>query len=141
MIVTFLIEGEPTGKGRHRTTKTGHNHTPVRTAIYENWVKSIYINRVGDKLLNGPIKATIEAYYGIPKSKSRKAKELMMLQVTRPIKKPDVDNIAKVILDSLNGVAYRDDAQVVELQVKKYYAELGFVKVTLEELEGEDENT
>ncbi len=141
MIVTFLIEGEPTGKGRHRTTKKGNIHTPVKTTLYENWVKSVYINRVGEKLLNGPIKATIEAYYGIPKSKSKKAKELMMLHVTRPMKKPDVDNIAKVILDSLNGIAYRDDAQIVELQVNKYYAELGFVKVTLEELEGEDENT
>lgn len=137
MIVTFLVEGEPQGKGRHRTTKKGINFTPERTAMYENWVKSVYINRVGDKLLYGPIRATIEAYYGIPKSKSKKAKELMSNQVTRPTKKPDADNIAKAILDSLNGIAYKDDSQVVELIVIKYYAENGFVKVTLEELEGD----
>ena len=137
MIVTFLVEGEPQGKGRHRTTKTGINFTPERTAMYENWVKSVYINRAGDKLLYGPIRATIEAYYGIPKSKSKKAKELMSNQVIRPTKKPDADNIAKAILDSLNGIAYKDDSQVVELIVIKYYAENGFVKVTLEELEGD----
>lgn len=137
MIVTFLIEGEPQGKGRHRTTKKGINFTPERTAMYENWVKSVYINRVGDKLLYGSIRATIEAYYGIPKSKSKKAKELMSNQVTRPTKKPDADNIAKAILDSLNGIAYKDDSQVVELIVIKYYAENGFVKVTLEEFEGD----
>ena len=62
----------------------------------------------------------------------------MLRQLERPTKKPDVDNIAKAILDSLNGIAYRDDSQIVELNMKKLYADLGFVKVTLEELEGEE---
>lgn len=138
MIVTFLIEGEPQGKGRHRTTNSGINFTPGRTAVYENWVKSVYINRVGEKLLYGPIRATIEVYYGVPKSKSKRAKERMLQQLERPTKKPDVDNVAKAILDSLNGIAYKDDSQIVELNMKKLYADMGFVKVTLEELEGEE---
>ena len=132
MIVTFLIEGEPQGKGRHRTTKAGINYTPGKTAMYENWVKSVYINRVGEKLLYGPIKATIEAYYTIPKSKSKRVRERMLRQLEMPTKKPDVDNIAKAILDSLNGIAYRDDSQIVELNMKKLYADMGFVKVTAE---------
>ena len=138
MIVTFLIGGEPQGKGRHRTTKAGINYTPGKTAMYENWVKSVYINRVGEKLLYGPIRATIEAYYTIPKSKSKRVRERMLRQLERPTKKPDVDNIAKAILDSLNGIAYRDDSQIVELNMKKLYVDMGFVKVTLEELEGEE---
>ena len=36
-----------------------------------------------------------------------------------PAKKPDIDNIVKAVLDALNEVAYRDDTQVVELQVRK----------------------
>ena len=55
--------------------------------------------------------------------------------IIRPVKKPDVDNIAKAVFDSLNGIAYKDDAQVVELSMSKYYAENGFVKVMLEEME------
>ena len=49
----------------------------------------------------------------------------------RPTKKPDCDNIAKVILDALNGIAYHDDSQVVELVVHKHYAETTRVNVTL----------
>ena len=135
MIITFIIEGEPQGKGRHRTTKTGHTYTPQKTLLYENWIKTCYLSRVGEKMLHGPIKASIEAYYTIPKSKSKNVKAQMEKGIIRPVKKPDVDNIAKAVFDSLNGIAYKDDAQVVELSMSKYYAENGFVKVMLEEME------
>lgn len=137
MIVTFLIEGEPQGKGRHRTTKSGHTYTPQKTVLYENWIKTCYLSRVGEKLLQGPIKATIEAYYTIPKSKSKNIKEQMLKGIVRPQKKPDADNVAKAICDSLNSIAYKDDAQIVDISVSKYYAESGFVKVILEEIEPE----
>lgn len=135
MIITFIIEGEPQGKGRHRTTKTGHTYTPQKTLLYENWIKTCYLSMVGEKMLQGPIKASIEAYYTIPKSKSKNVKAQMEKGIIRPVKKPDVDNIAKAVFDSLNGIAYKDDAQVVELSMSKYYAENGFVKVMLEEME------
>ena len=86
-------------------------------------------------MLQGPIKASIEAYYTIPKSKSKNVKAQMENGIIRPVKKPDVDNIAKAVFDSLNGIAYKDDAQVVELSMSKYYSENGFVKVMLEEME------
>ena len=53
-----------------------------------------------------------------------------------PTKKPDADNIAKVICDALNGVAYGDDTQVVNLNVKKRYTdEEPKVIVHIEQLE------
>lgn len=88
-------------------------------------------------MLQGPIKASIEAYYTIPKSKSKNIKAQMLKNIIRPVKKPDVDNIAKAVLDSLNGVAYKDDSQIVGLSMNKYYADSGFVKVMLEEIEPE----
>lgn len=48
-----------------------------------------------------------------------------------PQKKPDTDNIAKIVLDALNGLAYPDDKQVVELQVLKTYDLDGYVEVEL----------
>lgn len=51
-------------------------------------------------------------------------------------KKPDMDNIAKIILDSLNGIAYEDDKQVVELHLYKQFAEQGKVFVKLETIGG-----
>ena len=52
-----------------------------------------------------------------------------------PTKKPDIDNIVKAVLDALNEVAYRDDTQVVELQVRKQDSERPRLEICLEELE------
>lgn len=51
-----------------------------------------------------------------------------------PYKKPDSDNIAKVVADALNGIAYDDDAQIADLTVIKRYTEDPCVKVTIEEI-------
>ncbi|NFS59368.1 RusA family crossover junction endodeoxyribonuclease, partial [Clostridium sporogenes] len=56
-----------------------------------------------------------------------------LLGIVRPTIKPDVDNIAKVILDSLNGLAYKDDKQIVTCGISKWYGEDPRVEVILEE--------
>ena len=61
---------------------------------------------------NLPLEISIFALFPIPKYVSRKTKELMLNGRLFPTKKPDADNIIKVILDALNGVAYRDDVQI-----------------------------
>ncbi|WP_279284564.1 RusA family crossover junction endodeoxyribonuclease [Clostridium sporogenes] len=53
--------------------------------------------------------------------------------IVRPTIKPDVDNIAKVILDSLNGLAYKDDKQIIFCSISKWYGENPKVEVILEE--------
>ena len=52
----------------------------------------------------------------------------------RPVKRPDWDNIGKIITDALNEVAYHDDAQIVEAIVEKYYSDNPRVEVTIKEL-------
>ena len=83
--------------------------------------------------MEGAVRAEITAYYGIPKSAGRRAGADMMSGKLRPTKKPDLDNVAKIVLDSLNGAAYKDDAAVVELVVEKYYSETPRVEVRLVE--------
>ena len=51
-----------------------------------------------------------------------------------PTIKPDTDNIAKSILDSLNGIAYKDDKQVIRLIVEKWYADIPSVNVMIKEV-------
>jgi len=132
MTITFIIEGEPVGKGRPRFNgKTGNTYTPDKTVNYEAWVKTCFAFRGAHEPLCGEITATIEAYFGIPKSIKGAARVRMEKGIVRPTKKPDTDNIAKGILDALNGLAYKDDSYVVELTVRKLYAEKPFVKVTL----------
>jgi Holliday junction resolvase RusA-like endonuclease len=99
--------------------------TPESTISYENLVKVEYERQVGDVKFSDDetIKARIIAYYGIPKSASKKKKEAMKNDFLQPAKKPDIDNVVKIILDSLNGIAYKDDTQVVSLEVLKKYSE------------------
>lgn len=131
-MIHFVIPGEPKAKARPRVTTKGITYTPKSTVEYENWVKQCYLVKHGQTMLEGEIKATIKAYFGMPKSISQKRKKLMIDGKVRPTKKPDTDNIAKSVLDSLNGIAYRDDSAVVALQVDKYFDENPRVEVTLE---------
>ena len=132
--VIVTIPGEPKAKARPRmSTKTGRAYTPGTTIQYENWVKACFMEQCGIKL-EGEIKATISCYFGIAKSTTKKKREQMLEGAIRPTKKPDLDNIAKSILDSLNDVAYKDDSQVVSLTIEKYYGEQPCVVLKLEEL-------
>lgn len=113
--INFIIDGEPQGKARPRFVKaTGHTYTPQKTKDYEKAVGWAYIT-AGGEMLSGAIRIVIDAYFSIPK---RGVQGLLS-----PLKKPDVDNISKIILDGLNGIAYKDDKQVVCLLVNKFYGE------------------
>lgn len=82
-----------------------------------------------------PLKVVIYAWFSIPKSVSKTKRELMEKGYIKPTKKSDADNIAKIILDSLNKIAYYDDSQVVNLQIIKKYSNLPCVDVLITEEE------
>lgn len=85
-------------------------------------------------MLTGQIKADITAYYPIPKSTSKKQHQAMLDGQIRPTKKPDWDNIGKIICDALNGIAYKDDSAIIEATVQKFYSDEPRVEVFLEEM-------
>ncbi|MBO0575126.1 RusA family crossover junction endodeoxyribonuclease [Clostridium botulinum] len=130
----IVIDGKPMGKQRPRFNgKIGSVYTPSKTVNYENWVRVCYQQQCAGEKLTGEVVAFINAYYTIPKSTSKKNKKGMLAGIIRPTIKPDVDNIAKVILDSLNGLAYGDDKQIVFCTISKWYGENPKVEVILEE--------
>jgi len=86
----------------------------------------------GREPLRTPLRVMIEATMSIPLSWS-KAKRQAALDGDVYPSRPDVDNIAKTVLDGMNGVVYEDDAQVMYLKVSKKYAEEGSVTVWLAE--------
>lgn len=131
--IMFQIPGEPKAKARPRKGKNGF-YTPEGTVNYETWVKQCYIIEHKNKKLEGPIEAEIIAFMKIPKNVSKKKRKEMIAGIIRPTKKPDTDNIAKIVLDSLNDLAYSDDKYVVDLNVKKYYSENPRVEVVLSEV-------
>ena len=136
----FKIPGKPQAKQRPRfNVENGRVYTPKETSSYENYVKMCYLDYASTlnwEKLDGALRAEIEVFITPPVSDSKKKKAMKLSHAIRPAVKPDIDNITKSILDALNGVAYVDDKQVVECEVKKFYGEEASVYVKLIKLEG-----
>lgn len=119
----IVIEGPIKGKDRPRFKRGAKKpHNTRETIKYEALVKKCYKQQGGEYFL-GPLKVFITVYFKIPKSYTKKQREAIKAGELYPTKKPDADNIAKIILDSLNKVAYKDDTQVIELVVIKRYTQ------------------
>ena len=137
--VEFIIPGSPKGKGRPRVVNRGgfsKAYTPKDTAMYENLVRVEYELQTKRYRFDDDtaLEMVIDAYYEIPKSTPKKKKALMLIGAIRPKKKPDADNCIKIIADSLNNVAYRDDTQIVDCRCRKYYSDEPRVEVTITEI-------
>jgi Holliday junction resolvase RusA-like endonuclease len=135
-MIEFEIMGEPVGKGRPKFSSRGgfaRAYTPKKTTDYEKKVRECYLDQIGTKF-ECALRVEITAFYPIPKSTSKKNRVKMLRDEIRCTKKPDIDNIAKIILDALNGVAYEDDKQVVSIEVNKMYGQVPKVAVSLLDL-------
>lgn len=134
--VTFHIPGEPQGKGRARSfvTKRGFigHYTPDKTRSYEGIVASLAMDAMGDRPpFDGPVQIDLSAFFGVPQSWSRKKQAAALAGMTKPGKKPDLDNIAKAITDGMNGVVMRDDSLIVAARLSKRYGPQPMVVVTV----------
>lgn len=111
--VEFTVPGEVMGKPRPRFARNGRVYTPKKCVQYEKLIAAMY-RETGCEPFCGPIMVKVDTYRALPKSRPKKA-------TTEPdTYKPDADNVLKVVLDALNGVAYRDDSQVVVVQMTKH---------------------
>ena len=130
-VFTMIVAMEPVGKGRPRSGQ-GHHYTPTRTRKVEKQIRQLAIDTWNDKLpLDGSLRVTLVA-------KCRRAKKAKTKYGTDwPTKTPDIDNIAKLILDSLNGLIFHDDAQIVQLLVFKDWGEPS-ITIAIEQLKEED---
>lgn len=121
----FIVECKPQGKARPRfSRKSGVVYTPAKTAKYEKTIAKTYIE-AGGKCIPSDcyVSVSVSAFFPIPKSYTKGKRLACKHNVNRPDKKPDIDNIIKAVLDGLNGIAYEDDKQVVEVIGRKYYTE------------------
>lgn len=136
-IVTYQVEGNPVGKGRPRFARRGNfvsTYSPTKTRDYESVIKEAAQKAMGsNELLETPVTVAIYITVSIPSSYSKKRTEACLNGSERPIKKPDIDNIAKCFLDAMNQVVYLDDTQVLTLHVTKVYGTVGMVEVMVKE--------
>lgn len=136
---TFFVPGKPRGKGRPRINmKTGRMYTPAATKQYESEVRQAFLRQGGESFGGAPLMVEIEAQYPMPKSWSRKRKDEARGGYAGM--KVDIDNLAKVVLDSLTETtvkdqgAWTDDKSVVVLIARKFWSDTGGVKVTITDL-------
>lgn len=137
MIMSLVFHGEPRGKARPRfVRRSGRTYNPKRTVEYEEKLRrawqSIHYNQCFN---SGALSVRIDAYYKIPQHATIADRERMMNGELVPLKKPDIDNVQKIILDALNGIAYRDDAQVATITATKHYSIDPRVEIVVEEID------
>ena len=134
-MVKVVIPGAPRGKERPRHTRTGVVFTPKSTRDYEKLIAIMgKLAMAGTPIMSGPVRLTVVAAFPIPASYSAKRRAACLMGSERPAKKPDTDNILKALCDGLNGITWKDDAQVVEVSASKTYAEQPSVTAYIEEL-------
>ena len=137
----FIVEGQPKGKGRPRFTTSGgypRTYTPLETRRYEERIRECFFEQVKEPIEKDKIDTLqIIAFYQVPASESKKRKQLMIDGKLSPTVKPDLDNVIKVVLDALNGIAYNDDKQLLNIYASKFYGAKPMLMVQLSEIEEE----
>lgn len=111
---------------RARVVGSGNNsfatiYTPSNTKKMESIIKNKYIENGGLKDDNALFEVNMVCYKAMPKSFSKRLKIECNNQLC--CRKPDNDNILKLVLDALNGVAYKDDTQVVRCSCEKRWTD------------------
>lgn len=145
MQVSFIVLGDPVAKGRPRFARKGkyvQSYTPDKTANYETLVRLEYERQCdGFRFAeNVPLAMHIKAYLPIPKSASQKKQKQMAEGLLKPLKRPDSTNICKSVEDSLNKIAYPDDAQIVETHIYRLFGEPPRIEVSIWEIRNEKES-
>lgn len=124
----FIVQGQPKGKARPRATRQGHMYNPPENKVYEKQVADSYLEKyAGEPMATGCIHIEICVTMTIPKSATKKHREELLK--APPLKKPDLDNVAKIIMDGLNRVAYEDDVQITALTVYRTWGDEPQVEV------------
>lgn len=126
-MIVLRIDGTPKGKGRPRFSRqAGRTYTPVETTRAENRVQLAWLN-AGRPRVDGPIDLHLELVVERPAAHWRVDGTLGAAGVRQPlpVRKPDIDNALKLVMDALNGCAYRDDVDVVHARVVRRWANPG----------------
>lgn len=88
-----------------------------------------------DEVILGPVSLSITFHMQVPASVSKTKRRLMLGHITPPYVRPDVDNLGYVVTNAMKHLFYQDDSQIVDLNLKKRYAEQPKISITLKPYE------
>ena len=148
-MIHFKIDGRPQPQGRPRAVRMGAGvrmYDPPKSKAYKQMVSAkvrSYMKINGIQTITDPIAVHLNFYFTPPKSYSKK--RILAIEAKEELftKKPDLDNLAKSILDSCNNLLFKDDSQIVGLTIAKHYGHEDYVdvKVQIIETEKKSDNT
>lgn len=126
-MIQFFVPGKPQGKGRARAFKMRNGHighyTPGKTKTYEGLIQSGAIDAMGvERPTCRPVKLSLLINYEVPISWPKWKIQYALNGQIAPTVKPDSDNVCKAVKDALNGVVWKDDCQVVMMDIQKQYS-------------------
>jgi len=124
-MVYLYFDIDPQPKRRPRFRRVGakvFTHSEPKDVAYKKDIQRIAKSQV-DYPLDGPLRCEIVFFVKRPKTVKSK------YPTSR--RTGDVDNLAKAVLDCLNGIAYEDDAQIISLTCSKYYREVSGIELRL----------
>jgi len=130
-MINFKVFMNPVAKARARTVVNNgrvHSYTPQSTKDAENAIAWACVEEQNPDCYPKGIALKMTIVFVLPKPK------YLGLKPALPTKKPDLDNLTKTVLDALNGLAYEDDSQIVELILRKEYGIIPLIEITIEEV-------
>lgn len=142
-MISFVVYGEPVAQGRPRFSSQGgfvKAYDPAKSRDFKKYVKVIASEHRPETLLEGPLQLLVRVYKPTLKNFSKKKKAAAEQGELRPITKPDIDNYVKGVKDACNQIIWKDDSQVVELIVSKWYSETPRVEITVKPLDSRQIN-
>lgn len=135
-LIIVTLPGEPQGKGRPRFGQ-GRAFTPAKTRSYEAaFALTARAAMAGKTPFDDAVSVRVDAYFAIPKSWSKAKQDAARRGAIRPTKKPDADNVFKMV-DGLNGIVWRDDALIVDAAIAKHFSDEPRLVVTVAAAQGE----
>ncbi len=132
-IIYLNVPYVPTSQKRHRHTRGGRTYDPCseQKRDFLRLCQSISAPPV-DEHMHAPIGCMLTFTFARPCSHRTSKGVLRKSAPLCHVYKPDADNLAKFVMDALNGVYYKDDSQICALQVLKRYGDEGSVRIELE---------
>lgn len=124
--VVIDLPGQPRGKGRPRFGRAGgfvRVWTDKKTASYEDLLGAAGRSAMGGLQVRlCALSVAVDARMAIPPSWSKRKRLAALSGDLSHTGKPDFDNIAKIVGDGLNGIVWKDDAQIVACAFHKFYS-------------------
>ena len=126
MKIKLNFEIKPMAKQSFRTTRSGQKYLDPSVIKYRKAIRNMAILQMQKQKaekIEGAVNMNIIYAFRRPQSLSKKERnEIDNGKIVPKTTKPDIDNLTKAILDALNGIAWKDDAQVAQINIQKIWS-------------------